>query len=263
MKIAILCQEEPLYLGPFLQQVIKARPNSIQAVFVAGHRGAGEKTTTAQSSWQSLQTYWLILEPVDFLRTIFLRIRSLLLGSLDPASVAGCAKRFKIPVHHIQNPNSHEFMAVLKALDVDLVLNQSELLLKKEVLSIPRVGFINRHASVLPKYRGRLASFRAHAAFPPEYGVTIHLVDEGVDTGPIILQKTYSAIQPEWSYPKVMEALCHNVHLLFWEAVDLLSQSGFQLTPNEAVDNAYRFPSLAEAKAYRQELKSRRSLKKH
>ena len=54
----------------------------------------------------------------------------------------------------------------LRALAPDLVLNQSERLLRREVLSIPRLGFINRHASLLPRVRGRLAGFWSHRPVP-------------------------------------------------------------------------------------------------
>jgi len=62
-------------------------------------------------------------------------------------------------------------------------------IIPKSVLSIPRLGCVNIHPSLLPKYRGRYST--AHAIFNGEKysGVTIHWMDEGIDTGPIIMQE--------------------------------------------------------------------------
>jgi methionyl-tRNA formyltransferase len=63
------------------------------------------------------------------------------------------------------------------------------LILPKEFLPIPTIGCVNLHASLLPRYRG--ASPIAHAILAGErvVGVTTLLMDEGIDTGPILLQR--------------------------------------------------------------------------
>lgn len=59
----------------------------------------------------------------------------------------------------------------------------------KEVLLIPKLGCLNIHPALLPKYRGRFST--AHAIFngEKETGVTVHWMDEGIDSGPIIMQE--------------------------------------------------------------------------
>lgn len=59
-----------------------------------------------------------------------------------------------------------------------------------KILNIPQLGCLNIHPSLLPKYRGRYST--AHALFNGETqtGVTLHWMDEGIDTGPIISQST-------------------------------------------------------------------------
>src|SRR3990167_8512548 len=60
-----------------------------------------------------------------------------------------------------------------------------------EVLAVPRLGTLNIHPALLPKYRGRFST--AHAIFNGEKftGATLHWMDEGLDTGPIILQEKF------------------------------------------------------------------------
>ena len=63
-------------------------------------------------------------------------------------------------------------------------------LIPKSVLKIPKLGCLNIHPALLPKYRGRYST--AHAIFNGEShtGVTLHWMDEGIDSGPIIMQES-------------------------------------------------------------------------
>jgi methionyl-tRNA formyltransferase len=69
-------------------------------------------------------------------------------------------------------------------------------ILRAEVLNIPPQGCLNVHASLLPKYRGAAPVAAAILAGEGETGVTIMLMDEGMDTGPILSQAACS-ISPQ------------------------------------------------------------------
>ncbi len=259
MKIALLCQEEPILLGPFLQSVIRTRPEAVCAVFVAGNRGAGEKSKTFAQRLEAQRIFWNLLEPRGYLVALGLKLRAALLGSRDPRSVAGLAYKMGIPVYRVGNPNDAAFHQLLRTVAPDAVLNQSELLLKGEVLSIPRLGFINRHASLLPRFRGRLAGFWSHAAEPPEYGVTIHRVDVGLDTGDLLVQEKMSGIDPKGSYLRIMEELMAPAADILWQAVDLMAVEAFTPTPQPSSDSpGGRFPTLEQVRTYRRTLHLRR-----
>ncbi len=60
----------------------------------------------------------------------------------------------------------------------------------KEILDLPKYGCLNIHASLLPKYRGASPIHAAIAAGEKQSGVTIMWMDEGLDTGDILLQET-------------------------------------------------------------------------
>jgi methionyl-tRNA formyltransferase len=76
-----------------------------------------------------------------------------------------------------------------------LVVVAYGLILPQAVLEIPRLGCVNVHASLLPRWRGAAPVERALLAGDPATGVTIMLMDEGLDTGPILLQES-AAIEP-------------------------------------------------------------------
>ncbi len=63
-------------------------------------------------------------------------------------------------------------------------------ILRREVLELPRLGCINVHASLLPRHRGASPISAAILAGDQETGVTIMLMDEGLDTGPMLAQRS-------------------------------------------------------------------------
>ena len=116
---------------------------------------------------------------------------------LTASPVKEVALAHKIPVHQPLNFKSPEAVAELASLNADLmVVVAYGLILPKVVLDTPRLGCINVHASILPRWRGAAPIQRAIEAGDKETGVTIMQMDVGLDTGDMLL-KTYCPILPE------------------------------------------------------------------
>lgn len=81
------------------------------------------------------------------------------------------------------------FLTTLKSYDPDLIIVVAFKILPKEVFTMPKLGSVNLHASLLPKYRGAAPINRALINGDSETGVTTFYIKEKVDTGNIILQK--------------------------------------------------------------------------
>jgi methionyl-tRNA formyltransferase len=80
-----------------------------------------------------------------------------------------------------------------------LVVVAYGLILPQAVLSIPRLACINIHASLLPRWRGAAPIHRSILAGDSETGITIMLMDAGLDTGPMLLQKRVAIASNETS----------------------------------------------------------------
>lgn len=80
----------------------------------------------------------------------------------------------------------------LKVWQPDLVLTYGCPILPESLLSIASYGTINLHPSYLPKYRGSAPLFWVIHDKQPKIGVTVHYLNEGVDTGPIISQQEFN-----------------------------------------------------------------------
>lgn len=91
-----------------------------------------------------------------------------------------------------KNINSKEFSEVIAQYNCDLFVSMSfNQIFKNRIINMPRLKTINCHAGKLPFYRGRNILNWVLINDEKEFGITIHYMDEGIDTGDIILQKTF------------------------------------------------------------------------
>jgi methionyl-tRNA formyltransferase len=91
-----------------------------------------------------------------------------------------------------------EIQGVLAGLDADvMVVAAYGLILPKAILELPRHGCLNIHASLLPRWRGAAPIQRAILAGDTETGITIMQMDEGLDTGDMLLRKACSIEQSD------------------------------------------------------------------
>ena len=110
---------------------------------------------------------------------------------LMPSAVKALAVAHGIPVLQPQTLRNAEAQAELAALQPDLmVVVAYGLILPQAVLDIPRLGCINSHASLLPRWRGAAPIQRAVEAGDTESGVTVMRMEAGLDTGPMLLKVT-------------------------------------------------------------------------
>jgi len=102
------------------------------------------------------------------------------------------ANKNRIPFVFHKNINSVEFLSSIESFNCDLFVSMSfNQIFKKETIEKPPLGTINCHAGKLPFYRGRNILSWALINDEPEFGITVHYVDSGIDTGDIILQKCF------------------------------------------------------------------------
>jgi len=115
---------------------------------------------------------------------------------LTASPVKELALAHQIPVYQPQSLKSPEAQQELADLAVDiLVVVAYGLLLPQKVLDTPRLGCINVHASILPRWRGAAPIQRALEAGDQTTGVTIMQMDAGLDTGDMLI-KTECPILP-------------------------------------------------------------------
>ena len=115
---------------------------------------------------------------------------------LLPPPVKVFAQEHGIAVYQPVRVKAPDFVDVLRGLAPDLIVvvafGQS---LSKEILSLPPLGCINVHASLLPRYRGAAPMQWAIVRGEKETGVTTMFMDEGLDTGDMLMRETLPITQ--------------------------------------------------------------------
>lgn len=103
------------------------------------------------------------------------------------------ARRVPSAVHmHYSDLHTPECLTRLRALRPDLGLVFACYRLRRALFAIPRLGTLNLHLGKAPEFRGSSPGFYELLAGIPEVGVTVHRVDDGLDSGPILLQRRFA-----------------------------------------------------------------------
>lgn len=108
--------------------------------------------------------------------------------SLTSSPIQRRATELGLPVRSPINFREEVDRAAWAALDLDIAIVAAYgLILPQVILDAPRLGCVNIHASLLPRWRGAAPIQRAILAGDPETGVTIMQMERGLDTGPMLL----------------------------------------------------------------------------
>ncbi|HOA99181.1 MAG: methionyl-tRNA formyltransferase [Atribacterota bacterium] len=126
---------------------------------------------------------------------------------LRPSPVKKKAEEEGLTIWQPERVNAPEFLDILRCVSPEVIIVAAYgQILRRDLLSIPPRGAINVHASLLPSFRGPDPIRSALLQGEKETGVTIMLMDEGVDTGPILAQKKVE-IEREDNYQSLTEKL--------------------------------------------------------
>lgn len=151
-------------------------------------------------------------------------------------SFLGYAEREQLPVHRTKLRASLEW---LRSSAPDFLFSfQCAELLTKDVIASARHGVINLHFSPLPRYRGCFPGAWSILNGETQMGVTLHYIDEGIDTGDIIAQRLFP-ISATDTAQTLFQACIHHGALLFQEhCVSILEERNAR-TPQKNEDYTY------------------------
>ena len=138
----------------------------------------------------------------------------------QPSPVQLLAVQHRIPVRCPVSLRAQEAQATFSAFDADAtVVAAYGLILPHAILAAPRLGCLNVHASLLPRWRGAAPIQHALLAGDSETGITIMQMEEGLDTGPILLQRAVP-IAPGETAAELSETLAALGARLIVDALD-------------------------------------------
>lgn len=151
------------------------------------------------------------------------------------------ANKNNIPYFDINCRKLNNLKIWLSDLKPDVMVCHSAVLLAPEIFNIPKYGTINIHPSLLPKYRGANPHFWFYYNMDMTAGVTLHFIDEHIDTGDIISQSAFPiALGQKFVDVRQILLYQHAIPLLK-TALQILRTSGRLATTKQRRDDK-RFP---------------------
>jgi methionyl-tRNA formyltransferase len=189
VRIAFLTADDPLYLPDFFRRVLSERASDTVAVYRVPPLYRDQSASAAALRY--LQTF-------GWAATLQLG-RRLLAARLARRSIARVCGDFSVHCRTVPDVNAPAFLDELRDRSPDLLVSVScPQIFRRPLIAVPTMGVLNIHGSPLPAYRGILPAFWMLANGESQAGVTVFLVDEGVDTGEVCGQRLF-AIEPEES----------------------------------------------------------------
>lgn len=163
---------------------------------------------------------------------------------LQPTPVKEYSLSVNLPVFQPAKLRDGEALGILKGMDPELIAVAAYgKILPVEILELPRLGCVNVHSSLLPKYRGAAPINWAILNGEDETGVTIMYMAEGMDTGDILAQRT-TPIQIDENAAQLFDRLAHMGAELLVETVAQIGAGTAKGVPQDE-GRACRAPMLS------------------
>ncbi len=178
---------------------------------------------------------WARFALLKFLSDERLKVAFVILRVKKDMKLQKLAQKFAIPHFVCEDINNEKSLRLIESFKPNLLVSMSfDQIFKARILKSYEGRIINCHASKLPFYRGRNNLNWVLINDEKEFGVSVHFIDSGVDTGDIILQKSFN-ISDEDDYSTLLKRAYKACAFLLYEAVLLFlnppvksySQAGF------------------------------------
>jgi methionyl-tRNA formyltransferase len=135
------------------------------------------------------------------------------------------AKKHKIDYLCPVRINSLEFLDLAKAYQCDLFVSMSfDQIFRRPLFDMPKFKTINCHAGKLPFYRGRNVLNWALINDEKEFGITVHYIDDGIDTGDIILQRCFD-ISDNDNYNSILNLAFEECAKILYDSIKLIQNN--------------------------------------
>jgi methionyl-tRNA formyltransferase len=246
MRIILLTQDDPFYLAKNIDYLAKNLPlhSQIIGTIVFDVSPFGKR----ESFFDKMKKTYSIFGLGFFLNYGFKFIAS----KLNPnTKVKTVLAKHNIPLIEIDgNINKEENRNKIKLFSPDLLISiAGNQIFKLPLINLAPKGCLNLHTALLPKYRGLMPSFWVMKNNEKETGVSVFFVDEGIDSGPILVQKRVeigNRSQSElidFTKKLGMDAIL--------ESIEKIHEGSYELIPNPIEEMTYySFPTRADVNEF-------------
>jgi methionyl-tRNA formyltransferase len=247
MRIVIITQDEPFYLSENIDYLLKIMPthSSIVGCVVASASPFGKKEAFYKKAKKTAEIFGMHFFVRYSLRFLWRKITGL-------GRVRWHLQGHGLKIIELENSINHpDSISKISDCKPDLLISiLGNQIFKRDIIELAPKGCLNLHTALLPKYRGLMPTFWVLLNNERETGVSVFFVDEGIDSGPIVIQKRISinGMTQEQLIRKTkkigMEAIS--------EAVDLIEAGDVDLIRNDSsLMTYYSFPTKKDVDEFK------------
>lgn len=185
MKILIITQDEPFFLKKNLEYFFSMLPKDIEIVgcILSSVSPFGVKESFFKKAVKTLKIFG-----INFFAFYSYQY---ILNKLNKMSIGKFLRSVGINQIKLKGSiNSESNLKIIRSYKPDIIVSiLGNQIFKSQLINIPSKGCINLHTALLPKYRGLMPTFWVLKNNEKFTGVSVFFMDEGIDSGPIIIQK--------------------------------------------------------------------------
>ena len=238
MKIIIITQNEPFYLKQNLEYLLSILPanHEIVGCIVNAVSPFGKKESFIDKAIKTYKVFGLKF-------FIYYSIKFFKAKCLNEPIHSFLLKNNITNIQLSSSVNSKDSLDKIKSFKPDLLVSiLGNQIFKRELLDIAPKGCINLHTALLPRYRGLMPTFWVMKNNEKYTGVSVFFVDEGIDSGPIIVQE--KVLIANDTQAKLIKRTKRIGMELIVKAIVCISEDDVMLIPNpESEKTYYSFPT--------------------
>ena len=246
MRIVIITQNDTFYLPSNLKFLLDSLPekHEIVGVVVASASPFGKKETFFKKALKTKKIFGIYFFCYYAVKFVF--------SKLFKPSLRKILKNNNIPEINIEGSiNSKKNLKTIHSYKPDLLVSiLGNQIFKKPLLELAPKGCINLHTALLPKYRGLMPTFWVMKNNEKYTGVSVFFVDEGIDSGPIIVQEKLE-IGSSTQQSLIIKTKRIGMELIL-KSIDLIHNNKVAIIPNDASKKTYySFPTRKDVLEFR------------
>ncbi len=253
INILFVTQEDPFYVQIFFEEFLKNYAD------IAGIKGVIIGRTLGKKSYKAF-----VLQMFDFFGPVgftimgakyFWRKVMSYVSKLIPISKCYSLEQlfanYGIRCYKRTVINSQGFIEEWTKQDIDLIISvASSVIFKKPLIELPKMGCINIHHGLLPKYRGMLPNFWQMYNDEKSAGITIHRINLKIDDGEIILQEGLEILPGESLDQLIRKSKKMGAGLMI-QAISQIKSGQVKMIQNDPLESSYyTFPNRNQVKEF-------------
>lgn len=247
MKIVLITQNEPLFIKDSIKRLINKMPVEAKIVSCVLTKASpfGTKESFLMKAYKTYKIFGLYF----FTRYAIIYMFNLI---NIKNSLKSFLQKNKIDIIELKEDiNSKNTLELINSYQPDLLISiAGNQIFKKDLIDIPSKGCLNLHTALLPKYRGLMPTFWVLKNNEVYTGVSVFFVDEGIDSGPILVQKKIkidNMSQNELiktSKSIGIDAIIESIKIIIKDDINLIDNNEDEMT-------YFSFPTRADVIAFK------------